>query len=464
MSVFSSRQLHLSDLLRLLPWIPHLHVCDIGFGSGELTHFLAEYGFQVTALDVDKSCVEQAQRRYDHPNTTWLHQDIRGFRMHRDTYGLILCLNVFPFIPNGERARIIGRLKSALKPGGFLILSGLSPEDSWAHEKHARTSNQISSRPTGTFAPDEFNKRFAHWHVRWAFQGKTRVRNLDPESAHHIEQRILQKPIQSQETSPFQPLVPAGFGVRRQAGQDPQHIIDAPQSDYLELPAERLEALSFDSLLLHLSQRMPLGLYSQQLSLAGHRQASPLVLSHLHRLGQRLNTNWLKMGLGFRYTETHGSPFLQAILPGEEALESIKSQLKTLRQSLGVIPILEPVPYRVPPQSYEMDEATFLKHIAEEAQCLLGLSLDTLLVNANAFQLSPETYLEKLPRTYVVALHIETPSRLRDTDTLSLAQHIVAQFPLQMLSYTPSTQAAQDLLDLEALQVAFSSRSTKDKP
>ena len=455
MSVFSSRQLHLSDLLRLLPWIPHLHVCDIGFGQGDLTHHLAEYGFQVTALDVDKTAVTQAQQRYPHPNITWLHQDIRGFRMQRDTYGLILCLNVFPFIPNGERARIIGRLKSALKPGGFFIVSGLSPEDTWAHEKLARTSNQISPRPTGVFSPEEFTKRFPDWKTLWAFRGKAQVRPLDPQAPHHVEQRILQKPFQVQTPSPFQALVPAGFGVRRHTHQDPQTIMNAPQVDYLELPAAHLEPLSFDSLLLHLSQNKPLGMYSQQLSLASTSPPSPDIRAHLHRLAQRLNTNWIKMGLGFRYTENYGSPFLQAVLPSEEALEHIKSQLKTLRQALGVIPILEPVPHRVPPKSYEMDEATFLKHLAEEAQCLLSLSIDMLLVNANAFYLTPEAYLDKLPAAYVVSLHIEKPTRLQSPPIQRLAQEIVERFPLQMLSYTPGPHPEEDMMALETLYQHF---------
>lgn len=460
MSVFSSRQLHLSDLLRLLPWIPHLHVCDIGFGSGELTHHLAEYGFHVTALDVDQQCVTEAQQRYPHPNITWLHQDIRGFRMQRDTYGLILCLNVFPFIPNGERARIIGRLKSALKPGGFFIVSGLSPEDVWAHEKLARTSNQISPRPTGVFSPEEFTKRFADWQTLWAFQGKAQVRNLDPQAPHQVEQRILQKPFQIHAQSPFQPLTPAGFAVRHHTSQDPQTIVNIPQADYLELPAAHLEPLSFDSLLLHLSQKKPLGMYSQQLSLASTTPPPENIRSHLHRLIQRLNTNWLKMGLGFRYTENNGSPFLHALLPGEEALEHVKSQLKTLRQNLGVIPILEPVAYRVPPKSYEMDEATFLKHIAEEAQCLLSLSLDTLLVNASAFYMTPEAYLDKLPTAHVVALHIEKPTRLHTPRIAQLAQEILQRFPLQMLSYTPGLHAEAELKLLEPLHQHFKQRDT----
>lgn len=444
MTVFSSRHLHLSDLLRLLPWVPHLHVCDIGFGDGDLAVALDDYGFKVTALEVDPECVNLAQQRYPHSDVQWLHQDIRGFRMQRETYGLILCLNVFPFIPNGERARIIGRLKSALKPGGILIISGLSRKDSWAEQKYARTSNQISSRPTGVFLEEEFTKRFDTWQTLWAFDGYVRVRNLDDKAAHHVQQRILKKPVLPSAHQGLDALSSQGVGLRLH----PQHAISTeslsgtlPSVDFLELFTEAVHDVNIDRSLLRLSQKIPLALYSHGLSLGSSLPESEQYLETLQRLCQRTGTQWLKLGLGFHRSEHYALPTLQALLPTEEALETVKAKLRQLRPFFTCPLVLEHLPHPLAPEQWEMDEAIFLKHIAEEGECLLALSLETLKHNARSFGLSPRQYIQKLPAHRVVALHIESTADFDLPEAQALLKELFELFPLRMVTYAPGLSA-----------------------
>jgi uncharacterized protein (UPF0276 family)/trans-aconitate methyltransferase len=441
MSVFSSRHLHLSDLLRLLPWVPHLHVCDIGFGDGDLAVALDDYGFQVTALEVNPDCVTQAQQRYPHSDVQWLHQDIRGFRMQRDTYGLILCLNVFPFIPNGERARIIGRLKSALKPGGILIISGLSPKDSWAEKKYARTSNQISSRPTGVFLAEEFAKRFDTWQTLWAFDGYVQVRNLDEKAAHHVQQRIFKKPVLPFSLQDPEPFSPQGIGLRLfpQRSINAKALLSATELSvhFLELFAEVVQDVKIDSSLLHLSKKIPLSLYSQGLSLGSSLPESELYLETLQRLSRRTGARWIKLALGFHRSEQYALPFLQALLPTEEALETVKAKLRQLRQFFNCPLVLEHLPHRLAPEQWEMDEATFLKHIAEEGDCLIALNLETLKHNARCFGLSAHEYIQKLPAHRVVALHIETTDGLALPESQDLLSVLFDKFHLRMVTYSP---------------------------
>ncbi len=448
MTVFSSRHLHLSDLLRLLPWVPHRHVCDIGFGNGDLAVALDDYGFQVTALEVDSDCVTQAQQRYPHSDVQWLHQDIRGFRMQRDTYGLILCLNVFPFIPNGERARIIGRLKSALKPGGMLIISGLSPKDSWAEQKHARTSNQISSRPTGVFLPEEWSKRFDTWQTLWAFDGYVQVRNLDDKASHHVQQRIFKKPALPFSLQDAAPFFPQGIGLRlHPQGSINTEVLSTTELSvhFLELFAESVHDLKIDSSLLHLSKKIPLALYSHGLSLGSPLAESDKYLETLLRLSQRTGARWIKLALGFHRSEQYALPFLQALLPTEEALENVKTKLRQLRRFFNCPLVLEHLPHRLAPEQWEMDEATFLKHIAEEADCLLALNLETLKHNARCFGLSPHQYIQKLPAHRVVALHIEITDDFALNETQELLREIFETLHLRMVTYAPvlSAQSVQ---------------------
>lgn len=448
MTVFSSRHLHLSDLLRLLPWVPHLHVCDIGFGNGDLAVALDDYGFQVTALEVNPDCVSLAKQRYPHSQVQWLHQDIRGFRMQRETYGLILCLNVFPFIPNGERARIIGRLKSALKPGGILIISGLSRKDSWAEQKYARTSNQISSRPTGVFLKEEFVKRFDTWQTLWAFDGCVDVPNLDDKAAHHVQQRIFKKPLRSANLA-AEVFSPQGLGLRFH----PQHshpslapLMADPAVGFLELFAASIQDVKMDRFLLQLSKKIPLSLYSREVSLGSPLPESARYLEMLQRLSQRTGASWIKLALGFQRSEQYALPFLQPLLPTEEALETVKAKLRQLQGCLALPLVLEHLPHLVAPEQWEMDEATFLKHIAEEGHCFIALHLETLKHNAHCFGMTSLQYIQKLPAHRVVSLHIETTQTFDEPETQILLEAIFVQLKPCMLTYatTLSAQSVQN--------------------
>ncbi len=424
----STRQLHLSDLLQLLPWVPGHQVCDIGAGRGELAFRLAEYGFSVTALDVDKSAVDTARQRFAHlESLSFLHQDIRGFRMQRESYGLILCLNVFPFIPNGERARIIGRLKAALKPGGIFICSGLQQKDAWASEKKARTSNQISARPTGTFGADEWQKRFHDWNTLWAFEGRVKVRNLDMEAPHDMTQRILQKP--------FGSLPKAVKSAQKRLGVRP--ALDMPRAvfeatDFLELSSATVRNVQQDHFLLRLQQDTPLHVYTEEISLADD-ETDPALISDLKRLLQRISGQRLKLKLGFY---GHQQGFLQALLPTEEALEHVKTRIRRLKKELLCHLTLEHLPFFVSPPAWDITEPVFLKHVAEEADCTLGLSLQAIYTNATAFGMSPTEYLSHFPEDRVVSLHLDlSTEQWQQKHIHQLIQEIFARFDLSELTY-----------------------------
>ena len=154
----SQRPLHYTDLLRLLPWIPAGPVCDLGCGEGHLAAAIGSYGLPTVGVEVNREVLQKAQQRYGE-RVSWEHNDLRNYRLQRESYACVICQDVLPFIPNGERARLIGRFKAALKPGGLLILTGLLENDAWAQQKHARTSNQISLKPTGVMRPGELSER-----------------------------------------------------------------------------------------------------------------------------------------------------------------------------------------------------------------------------------------------------------------------------------------------------------------
>lgn len=210
---------------------------------------MAAYGFSVEALDVDEAYIEAAQTCYGAP-VQWIHHDIRGYRMQRESYAAIFCLNVFPFIPNGERARIIGRLKAAVKPGGFLVLSGLSEGDWAEQEKWARSSNQISQLPTGVFDDKELYERLHDWEILFAFKGLAELHLQADAAEHQVQQFIARKPLNAFKPDWTQmPYLGAGMSWRQALAEE----LRQPEAvDFIEIIADHYLEPQQDAALMHL--------------------------------------------------------------------------------------------------------------------------------------------------------------------------------------------------------------------
>ena len=398
--LLSTRHLHLSDLLGLLPWVPAGPVCDIGCGSGYLAAALAAYGLPVTALDVDRESVLQASKRYGE-QVAWVHSDIRHYRLPRESHAAIFCLNVFPFIPNGERARLIGRLKAAVKPGGFLVLAGLSEADPAAGLRLARSVNRISFMPTGVFALRELEERFRDWEILCGYQGPALQSCLKEPALHQVCQIVARKP---PETSPrsLQQLPKLGAGL----GWQPERDRLAP--DFVEIEADSFLELEEDAFLARLSQRLTVIPRSRQLSLGSPGLRQDGYIEALARLVARCGSPWWCEHLAFSHSEPWESYCLQPLPATEEALEVVKQNIRALRRRIPVPLLLEALPALDDPGGpADMDPATFLRHVAEEADCGLSLNVSRLWEQLQRSGMTAQSWLERLPRERVLQLRLD---------------------------------------------------------
>ncbi|MGH7855580.1 MAG: class I SAM-dependent methyltransferase [Candidatus Binatia bacterium] len=89
---------------------------DIAAGKGRSALFLAARGFQVTAIDISAVGLEQGRRRAEDRSLsiTWLQADLEHLQLASAEYDLIVNINYL-------QRSLIPRLKSALKPGGYVI-------------------------------------------------------------------------------------------------------------------------------------------------------------------------------------------------------------------------------------------------------------------------------------------------------------------------------------------------------
>jgi len=104
---------------------------DLGCGQGRHGVWLARRGWKVTGVDFSDVALTVA--RAAAPDGEWVEADLRAYVPQPDAYDLVLY--AFVQLPAGERSRVLGRARSALAPGGTLLVVGhdlLNLTQGWA--------------------------------------------------------------------------------------------------------------------------------------------------------------------------------------------------------------------------------------------------------------------------------------------------------------------------------------------
>ena len=124
------------------------------------------------------------------------------------------------------------------------------------------------------------------------------------------------------------------------------------------------------------------------------------------------------------------------------------------------------------PPGAEMDEASFIRAVVEEADCLLHLDVNNILVNARNFGFDPFDFLHALPlaRTcyiHVAGHHVEDDGLLIDThgapvidpvwDLLADAYRHTGPVPTCLerdFGFPPLTELGEEVARIARLQAA----------
>ncbi len=106
---------------------------DAGAGEGADAVWLAEQGWQVTAVDFSRVAL---QRGHSHAaargaevaqKIVWLHEDLTQWQPPVASYDLVSVQ--FLHLPPAQRRPIYRRLADAVRPGGLLLIVGHHPSD-----------------------------------------------------------------------------------------------------------------------------------------------------------------------------------------------------------------------------------------------------------------------------------------------------------------------------------------------
>lgn len=106
---------------------------------------------------------------------------------------------------------------------------------------------------------------------------------------------------------------------------------------------------------------------------------------------------------------TAGGRSLNDLLPlpyTAEAVRTVAANVRRVRDAVGLPYLIENISYYAVPDDREMDEATFLTAVLEEADCGLLLDVNNVYVNSLNHGIDPVAFIKRLPLHRVAQIHL----------------------------------------------------------
>jgi SAM-dependent methyltransferase len=128
---------------RYAPWLADLHqrlptsaaVLDLGCGCGvPVARCLANAGHRVTGVDISDVQIERARRLV--PTGTFRRADATQIDLPPASFDAVVCLYALIHMPVADQPRLIDRIATWLRPGGWLLTTvgnaaWSGTEDNW---------------------------------------------------------------------------------------------------------------------------------------------------------------------------------------------------------------------------------------------------------------------------------------------------------------------------------------------
>jgi len=166
-------------------------------------------------------------------------------------------------------------------------------------------------------------------------------------------------------------------------------------------------------------ERWPVLPHGVALNIGGPEPLDEDYLSRLKALVERVDAPFFSDHLCFSRL---GGAYLHDLLPlpfSEEAVEHVVPRVREVKERVGRPFLLENPSYYARMPGGTLDEAAFLRHVAEEADCGLLLDVNNVYVNARNHGYDPRAFVDALPLERVVQIHLagheQRPDVLIDT-------------------------------------------------
>jgi len=199
-----------------------------------------------------------------------------------------------------------------------------------------------------------------------------------------------------------------GFGL----GLRPDHYADfmaGPQPvDWLELISENYMVPGGKPLAMIDAIRVdyPVALHGVSLSIGSTDPLDRDYLARLKQLARRVEPLWVSDHLCWTGVAGKNSHDLLPLPYSEEALRLVVAHVRQVQDLLGERMLLENVSSYLEFTDSVMPEWTFLRAVAEEADCLLLLDVNNVYVSSVNHGFDPREYLRHLPAERIQQIHL----------------------------------------------------------
>jgi SAM-dependent methyltransferase len=163
-------------------------VLDLGCGAGRHTKVLCERWWTV-GLDLSMALLKVARR--ESPDEPYVRADMRDLPFADESFDLVV--NLFTsfgyFEDDEEDARVLSRVRTALRPGGTLVIDFLNATQvrSELVPYDERVENGITIEQTRAITPDD---RFVEKMIRLRERGKEYIERVRLLSASDLERML----------------------------------------------------------------------------------------------------------------------------------------------------------------------------------------------------------------------------------------------------------------------------------
>ncbi len=98
-------------------------VLDVGCGTGYGTDHLAEVARSAVGVDLSRSAIRWARKRY--PQGRYMEMDVQDLKFPNDSFDLLVSSENFEHLP--EQAKHVGELARVLRPDGICFVASPNP-------------------------------------------------------------------------------------------------------------------------------------------------------------------------------------------------------------------------------------------------------------------------------------------------------------------------------------------------
>lgn len=149
---------------------------DVGSGEGADARWLADRGWQVTAIDISQVAIDRAREIDPRPEITWIRADLRSDDIPGTDFGLV-ALHYFPITKTD--AGVARELVKAVGVGGTLLVVAHAPDGVRAH----------GFDPDEYVQPSDFTEMLdENWEI---VTDETRERGRAAGGGHHTHDVVL---------------------------------------------------------------------------------------------------------------------------------------------------------------------------------------------------------------------------------------------------------------------------------